>query len=121
MVAAAAPDPSLVMALVSTPRMPTPLACDLAAIPAAERATHQLVTRHLVSAATEIHASGEGFSLRLPADEYDAVTQFVARERLCCPFLKFVVVVAPDRGPLELRLSGPPGARDFIRAELHLP
>jgi hypothetical protein len=101
--------------------MTIPFVCDLAAIPAAERGAHQQVTRHLVSAATEIRESGEGFSLRLSADEYDAVTQFVARERLCCPFLKFVVVAAPERGNVELRITGPTGAREFIRAELHLP
>lgn len=100
--------------------MPTPLACDLTAIPAAERATHQDVTRHLVAAATEIRESGEGFSLTLSANEYDAVAQFVGRERLCCPFLKFVVVASPERGKVELRLSGPAGAKEFIRAELHL-
>jgi hypothetical protein len=26
------------------------------------------------------------------------VTQFVARERLCCPFLRFALEVEPDRG-----------------------
>lgn len=56
----------------------------------------------------------------MPADEYDMVTQFVARERLCCPFLKFVVVVTPEPGNVELRLSGPAGAKEFIRAELRL-
>lgn len=78
------------------------------------------MTRHLVSSATEIRESGEGFSFQLSADEYATVTQFVAWERLCCPFLKFVVVVAPERGNVELRLSGPAGAKEFIRAELRL-
>jgi len=100
--------------------MSIPLACDLAAIPAAERPRHEQVTRHLVAAATEIRESGEGWSLALPADEHDAIAEFVARERLCCPFLKFVVVVPPERGPIELRLSGPAGAKELIRAELHL-
>ena len=101
--------------------MPIPLACDLAAIPAAERAAHQQVTRRLVAAVTDLHESGEGFSLQLSADEYETVTQFVARERLCCPFLKFVVVVTPERGAIDLRLSGPVGAKEVIRAELRLP
>lgn len=79
------------------------------------------MTRHVVSSAIEIRESGEGFSFHLPADLYDAVMQFVARERLCCPFLKFVVVVPPDRASMELRISGPAGAKEFIRAELHLP
>lgn len=100
--------------------MPTSFACDLAAIPAGERPMHQALTRRLISSAIEIRESGEGFSVRLSGDHYEAVTQFVARERLCCPFLKFVVVVSPKRAGIELRLSGPAGVKEFIRAELHL-
>ena len=99
----------------------SPLACDLTAIPVAERAAHQDATRLLVSSAIEIHPSGEGFTLKLPAGRYELVAQFVARERLCCPFLKFVIAVAPESGPVELRLTGPAGSREFIRHELRLP
>ena len=74
----------------------------------------------MVAAATTIRESGEGFSFHLPAAEYETVTLFVARERLCCPFLKFIVVVEPERKDLELRLSGPAGAKEFIRSELRL-
>jgi hypothetical protein len=101
--------------------MPVPFACDLMAIPAAERAAHQQVTRHLISSATSIRESGEGFVLEFSADEHETVTEFVARERLCCPFLTFVVVAAPKTGSVELLISGPTGAKQFIRAELHLP
>lgn len=78
------------------------------------------MTRQLVSSASEMRESGEGFSFHLPADQYNIVAQFVARERLCCPFLKFVVVVPAERGVIELRISGPVGAKAFIRAELQL-
>jgi len=101
--------------------VPVPFACDLSAIPAAERGAHEEVTRRLISAATTIHESGEGFKLEFSADEHATVTQFVARERLCCPFLTFVVAAAPDARGVELRISGPTGAKQFIRAELHLP
>jgi len=100
--------------------MPVPFACDLSAIPAAERGAHEQVTRHLISAATAIRGSGEGFRLEFSADEHDTVTQFVARERLCCPFLTFVVA-ASEIGRVELLISGTAGAKEFIRAELHLP
>jgi hypothetical protein len=62
-----------------------------------------------------------GLAFRFPAEEYDAVTEFVGRERLCCPFLTFELDVSPDRGPLLLRLTGAEGVKDFIRAELQLP
>ena len=101
--------------------MPIPFACDLTAIPASERGAHQEVTRHLISSATAIRESGDGFVLEVSADERETVTQFVARERLCCPFLEFVVVAAPERRIVEVHINGPTGAKEFIRAELHLP
>jgi len=69
----------------------------------------------------EVRETPDGFALRFPADEYEAVAKFVARERLCCPFLRFTLEVAPDGGPLWLRLGGPEGVAEFLRAELHLP
>jgi hypothetical protein len=101
--------------------MSIPLACDLTAIPAAERGAHQLVTRHLVSSAKAIRESDDGFVLELSAAEHETVTQFVVRERLCCPFLTFVVAAAPDAQQVDLVISGPTGAKEFIRTELHLP
>ncbi|HMG19343.1 MAG TPA: hypothetical protein VK573_11505 [Gemmatimonadales bacterium] len=101
--------------------MTGPFACDLSAIPAAERGTHQQVTRRMVSGAIAIRESGDGLVLTFAADEHETVTQFVSRERLCCPFLTFVVAAAPEAQQVELLISGPRGAKEFIRAELHLP
>lgn len=94
-------------------------ACDMTAIPVAERAAHHAVTRHVIAAAT-IREAPDGFIFELPADEYDVVVRFVAKERLCCPFLTFVVTVRAEQSQLELRISGPNGAKEFIRAELRL-
>jgi len=79
------------------------------------------MTRRLVSSAAAIRESGEGFVLDVSADEQETVTTFVARERLCCPFLDLVVVGVPERRIVELHINGPTGAKEFIRAELHLP
>ncbi|OLC09161.1 MAG: hypothetical protein AUH41_06080 [Gemmatimonadetes bacterium 13_1_40CM_66_11] len=101
--------------------MSIPFACDLTAIPPGERAAHHEATRQLVAAATIIRESGEGFAFELAADEYETVTRFVAKERLCCPFLTFVVTARANQPQVELRITGPAGAKEFIRAELHLP
>lgn len=98
-----------------------PLACDMNAIAPEDRADHQRVTRRIVAAATEIRESEHGIAFHLPADDYEAAARFVARERLCCPFLRFTVTVTPGRGPLWLSVDGPAGAGEFLRAELHLP
>ena len=94
----------------------------MTAIPAEERGAHQALIRRLMSeAVTEIRELPDGLAFRFPAEEYEAVAQFVARERLCCPFLRFALELAPERGPLWLQVTGAAGVAAFIRAELHLP
>ena len=68
----------------------------------------------------EIRELPDGLAFQFPAEEYDAVTELVGSERLCCPFLTFNLEISPERGPLWLRLTGAEGAKDFIRAELQL-
>ena len=81
--------------------MPIPFACDMTAIPAEERgAYHALVHRLMTQAVAEIRELSDGIAFRIPAEEYAGVARFVAFERLCCPFLTFLLEVAPDRGPL---------------------
>jgi hypothetical protein len=101
--------------------MSTSFACDMTAIPVADRpAHHQLIRRLMTQAAEDSSELPDGFSFRFPADEYQAVTEFVGRERLCCPFLTFTLEVLPEQGPLVLRLTGAEGVKEFIRAELSL-
>jgi hypothetical protein len=98
----------------------TTFACDMTAIPAAERGAHREVTRQMIARATAIRESAEGFVFELGRDDYETVTHFVAKERLCCPFLTFVVTARAAPPQVELRISGPTGAKEFIRAELHI-
>jgi hypothetical protein len=102
--------------------MPAAFTCDLTAISAAERGARQELIRRLVSETVgDIVDLPDGLAFRFPADAYATVVRFVAGERLCCPFLTVTLELSPERGPLELRLTGPAGIKDFIRAELHLP
>jgi len=102
--------------------MTLPFACDMTAIPAGERAAHHALTRRLMTEAlAELRELPDGLAFRFAADEYDAIVRFVSRERLCCPFLRFTLELAPDRGPIWLRLTGAEGVKAFIRAELQLP
>lgn len=99
--------------------MCVPFACDMTAIPAEERGAHHALVRRLMSeAVTEMLELPDGLAFRFPAEEYEAVALFVARERSCCPFLRFALEIAPERGPLWLRSTGPQGVTAFLRAEL---
>jgi hypothetical protein len=102
--------------------MTSPFACDMTAIPPSERPAHQALTRRLMTEAlVELRELPDGLAFRFAAAECEAVMRFVDQERRCCPFLRFALEVAPDRGPLWLRLTGGQGVKAFVRAELHLP
>lgn len=46
------------------------------------------------------------------------VAEFIANERLCCPFFGFTVEVEPQGGVLWLHLTGRDGVKSFIQAEV---
>jgi hypothetical protein len=94
------------------------LACDLAAIPLEEREAHELLARRLFfDAVPERQELPDGYAFRFRADQYALLTAFIANERLCCPFFRFTLEVAPAQGPLWLRLTGDEGVKEFIHAE----
>lgn len=90
-------------------------------IPLAERGEHQRTTQRLVSSASVISDRVDGVAFQLSAEDYETATRFIALERLCCPFLRFTLDVAPGRGAVWLTISGPSGTLEFLRSELHLP
>ena len=97
------------------------LACVPSAIPAAERATHFVLARKLFTGlARERTELADGYAVRFEPDAFEAVVRFVANERKCCPFLTFDLVVAPESGPLWLRIRGPEGARAVLQAQWDL-
>lgn len=59
----------------------------------------------------------DGYAYRFPADgEWIAeLAKVIAVERECCPFLRFNLRLEPANGPIWLELTGPEGARDFLR------
>ena len=97
------------------------LFCVPAAIPAGKRLQHFALARRLFAAkALERRELPDGYAIRFSQDDFEAVTRFVANERLCCPFLQFEIRVEPDAGALWLQMSGPQGTREVLAAELSL-
>jgi hypothetical protein len=99
----------------------TPIACTPAAIPADVRGAHfALAARLFGGHVRERRDLPHGIELRFDAEDLADVARFVADERRCCPFLHIHLELLPDDGPLWLRLTGPPGTREFMAAELRL-
>jgi hypothetical protein len=103
------------------PELEIPLACNLGALDASSCSAHISSAVHLLNdVAQERQESTEGFSFRFNAEDYPRVVEFIANERLCCPFFHFTLEVSPAQGPIWLHISGPDGAKSFLQAELSL-
>jgi len=86
------------------------LVCVPAAIPAAERAQHialasELLNRRMV----EWIDWADGFGFRFAPDSLPELSRFIDKERKCCPFNAFELLVAPLSGPIWLRMTGAGG------------
>jgi hypothetical protein len=45
------------------------------------------------------------------------LNDWIATERLCCPFFDFDVRLTREDGPIALRLTGRKGTKEFLRAD----
>jgi hypothetical protein len=94
-------------------------ACNMLALNAQKRKRHLEVTKQVRAITKEERELSDGYGFRFPSDQSNIllVSEFIARERICCPFFSFEMVVEPEDGPLWVRLRGAEGVKDFIRAE----
>jgi hypothetical protein len=96
-----------------------PLACDLAVLDPETRAAHLALAADLLGSATATREElPDGYAFQFPSAAYAQVVAFVANERRCCPFIRFVLDVPPYDEPITLRLTGGPGVKDVLAAEL---
>lgn len=93
------------------------LACVLDAIPAGERAEHVKRAETVIRSITATRELDDGYAWTLPLDQLALVAEFVSRERLCCPFFRFEILVPPQAEAMELRLTGGEGVKGFIAQE----
>lgn len=97
----------------------TPVYCVPDAIPAGDRAAHfKRARRLMIEMAEERQELKSGYAFRFRADALETIAQFIVNERKCCPFLDFEVTIAAASGPVWLRMTGPDGAREALKAEL---
>jgi hypothetical protein len=92
----------------------------MSAIPAREREKHKETARRLFQQVKEVNAVPDGYTFTVPNDTstFRMVAEFVANERLCCPFFTFVLESHGDGGPLTLTLKGREGVKEVVLEEL---
>jgi hypothetical protein len=96
-----------------------PIACDMTALDAAQRERQQVLMKNFHASIQETEEMDDGYAFRLEADEAAilAAAEFIAIERLCCPFLTFELAVGAVGEPVWLRISGREGVKRLIEAE----
>jgi arsenate reductase len=106
--------------LVVTEKAQSPIACDMTAIAPEQRQAHLDTSRDLFSQIEEVREILNGYEFRFASGSSLLVklAEFISLEKLCCPFLGFVIEVEPEGGPVWLRLTGRDGVKKFIREEI---
>ena len=95
-----------------------PIACSLTSAELRNREA-ALLTR-FKAAVIETEERQEGYAFRLPRDAnlIQFVAELIVAERECCPFLTFEVAALRNMGPIIVRVTGPAGAKEFVRTIL---
>ena len=100
-------------------RTEVPLACDLSALTEEQWERHRELYRRLRADVKEVRELEDGYAFRHSADGEVLldIAQFVAKERLCCPFFEFGISVGRGGGPVWLRISGEREVKRVLEAE----
>jgi hypothetical protein len=95
-----------------------PIACELT--PAEITAQRATLLPGLLAQAAERTPLPNGFRWRFAAsgEFLTAAVETMNTERQCCRFLRFVLVIEPDGGPIWLEITGPQGTAEFLEALL---
>ena len=92
----------------------------MTAIAPDERPKHLATSRELFSRIEEFRELPNGYEFRLREGPglIAQLAEFISLEKLCCPFLNFMIEIEAEGGPVWLRLTGRDGVKAFIREEI---
>lgn len=76
----------------------------------------------ILDAIKQVKPLEKGYGLRFSPDDEDLllVMDWIYVERLCNPFLKFVLKAESNKGPLWVQITGPEGTQAFLKSEFAL-
>ena len=98
----------------------TLFACDMTTISTDQRGGHLATIESLFRSVSQVEQLTNGYSFRLPnnAESLRKAAEFIALEKLCCPFFGFTLEVEKEGGAVWLSLTGSEGVKPFILAEI---
>ena len=85
-----------------------PVACNWAALTVEQQVRQRSLHRQLSADVEEVRELADGYAFRHSPDRAVllAIAEFVANERLCCPFFEFGITVERGGGPVWFRITG---------------
>lgn len=97
------------------------LVCNMDIFTPAEREAHILTTTRLMESIEAVQERENGYDFLFPnkTDLITGIAEFISKERLCCPFLKFTLHVPSQGERISLSLTGPTGTPEFLRLEFN--
>jgi hypothetical protein len=100
----------------------SPIACRMDALGASGRARHAALIAELTSTGPAVEELPEGFAFRFPSRPFLflRVAEWIGLERECCPFLEIRLDLEYSPQSMRVTVTGPPGTKDLLRAELPL-
>ena len=98
----------------------SPLSCDLFVLSDRDRNRREELVSTLGHSLRELYELEQGYGMVFePSTSTLAeLVEFIALERLCCPFLNFELRVQEENGPVRLEMSGRDGVKQFLSTEL---
>lgn len=99
-----------------------PIACDLTVFGDNERKRQRAVLEEFRARVRSTEELPAGYAFHLAPEPYmlQLLAELISFESRCCAFLDFNVEVKAGGSSITLRLTGPDGAKDFLREELGL-
>ena len=97
-----------------------PVACNWAALTAEQQERQRVLLGQLRADVKEVRELDDGYAFGHTPDGAVllAIAEFVANERLCCPFFEFGLTVEREGGPVWLRITGEGEAKRVLEAEI---
>jgi hypothetical protein len=84
-----------------------------------QREAHIQTTNELIQEVQSVQEVENGYEFLFPnkTEFISKIAEFIANERLCCPFLEFTLNVGLHGEPISFSLNGPIGTQEFLRTE----
>lgn len=94
--------------------------CDLTALDPTQRKRRAQLATEVFPKSLEMREQATGYDFRFEFTPtlFTNIAELATLEHLCCPFFEITLEIEKNSNQLWLRLTGDPGVKQYIQAEL---